>query len=36
MRELLHDALPELALTEIDTSVSFFGKRLAAPFMITG
>ena len=33
---LLHNALPELALSEIDTAVDFFGKRLAAPLMITG
>ncbi len=29
-----HDALPELALSEVDTSVELFGKRLAAPLMI--
>lgn len=34
--ELVHDALPELALDEVDTSVEFLGKRLRAPFLITG
>jgi len=33
--QLLHDALPELDLAQIDTSVEFFGKRLRAPLMIT-
>jgi isopentenyl-diphosphate delta-isomerase len=33
--ELIHQALPELSLDEIDLSVDFFGKRLAAPLMIT-
>ncbi len=32
---LIHQALPELALSEIDTSVEFFGKRLKSPLMIT-
>lgn len=32
--ELLHDALPELASDEIDTSVQIFGKRLEAPIVI--
>jgi len=31
---LMHQALPELDLEEIDTSVELFGKRLAAPLMI--
>jgi isopentenyl-diphosphate Delta-isomerase len=31
---LMHQALPELDLAEIDTSQEFFGKRLAAPFLI--
>lgn len=34
--ELVHDALPELALDEIDLSTPFVGKRLRAPFLITG
>jgi isopentenyl-diphosphate delta-isomerase len=33
---LLHDSLPELALAEIDLSVSLLGRRLQAPFVITG
>ncbi len=32
--ELVHDALPELCLDEVDTSVSLFGKRLKAPLII--
>jgi isopentenyl-diphosphate delta-isomerase len=32
---LLHQALPELDLDEIDLSVDFFGRRLRAPLMIT-
>lgn len=31
---LVHDALPELAVDEIDTSVRLFGKRLRAPIVI--
>jgi isopentenyl-diphosphate delta-isomerase len=34
--ELLHNALPELALDEIDVEVEFLGKRLRAPLLITG
>lgn len=34
--ELVHDSLGELGLDEIDTSVQFLGKRLRAPFLITG
>lgn len=32
--ELVHNALPELTWSEIDTSLTFLGKRLAAPFLI--
>lgn len=31
----MHQALPELNLAEIDTSVSLFGKRLATPLLIS-
>jgi len=31
---LVHDALPELKLAEVDTSVTLFGKRLRAPIVI--
>jgi isopentenyl-diphosphate delta-isomerase len=31
----LHDALPELELNQVDTSLSLFGKRLAAPILIS-
>jgi isopentenyl-diphosphate delta-isomerase len=34
--ELLHDSLPELDLDAIDTSLEFLGKKLRAPFLITG
>lgn len=34
--ELIHNSLPELALDDIDLSVEFLGKRLRAPFLITG
>lgn len=34
--ELVHDALPDLALDEVDTSTSWLGKRLKAPLVITG
>ncbi len=34
--ELLHNALPELALDDLDISVEFLGKRLRSPFVITG
>lgn len=33
---LLHDALPELSLDEIDTSVELLGRRLQAPLLISG
>jgi len=32
--ELVHDALPELALEEVDLSVSLLGRRLEAPIII--
>lgn len=34
--ELLHEALPELAWTEVDSSVELFGRQLLAPFVISG
>jgi isopentenyl-diphosphate delta-isomerase len=34
--ELVHDALPELALDEISTTATLLGKRLRAPLLITG
>jgi isopentenyl-diphosphate Delta-isomerase len=34
--ELVHDSLPELALDEIDLSVSILGKQLRAPLLISG
>jgi isopentenyl-diphosphate Delta-isomerase len=34
--DLVHDALPELAVSEIDVSTSLVGKRLRAPLLITG
>ncbi len=34
--ELVHDALPDLALEEIDCGTRWLGKRLAAPLVITG
>lgn len=33
---LVHDAMPELALDEIDLSTKWFGKTLKAPLLITG
>ena len=33
--DLLHDSLPELALDEIDLSVSILGKQLRAPLLIS-
>jgi isopentenyl-diphosphate delta-isomerase len=32
--ELIHDALPELSLDEIDTSVTLLGKKLRAPIIV--
>ena len=32
---LLHEALPELDLNQLDLGVTFFGKRLAAPLIIS-
>ena len=34
--ELIHNAIPELALDDIDLGVEFLGKRLRAPLLITG
>lgn len=34
--ELIHDALPELSLDEIDLSETFLGKTLRAPLVIAG
>jgi isopentenyl-diphosphate Delta-isomerase len=34
--ELIHNSLPELALEDLDLSTEFLGKRLRAPFLITG
>jgi isopentenyl-diphosphate delta-isomerase len=34
--DLLHDALPELAVDEVDVGVELLGKRLRAPLLITG
>lgn len=34
--ELVHDALTELDFAAVDTSLEFLGKRLRAPFLITG
>ncbi|HEY6077313.1 MAG TPA: type 2 isopentenyl-diphosphate Delta-isomerase [Polyangiaceae bacterium] len=33
---LVHDALPELSLDEVDTSLEIMGKRLRAPILIAG
>lgn len=34
--ELVHDALPELSIDEVDLSETFLGKTLRAPLLITG
>lgn len=34
--ELVHDALPELAVDEVDCATELLGKRLRAPLLITG
>jgi isopentenyl-diphosphate delta-isomerase len=34
--DLIHDALPELAVDEVDVSAELLGKRLRAPLLITG
>ena len=33
---LIHEALPELSVAEIDPSVELFGRRLAAPIYVSG
>jgi len=33
---LVHDALPELSVSELDTSLELMGKRLRAPILIAG
>ena len=34
--DLIHNALPELAVADVDLTLEFMGKRLQAPFLITG
>jgi len=34
--ELIHNSLPELALSDIDTTTELFGKQLKLPLLITG
>jgi isopentenyl-diphosphate delta-isomerase len=34
--DLVHDALPELAVDAVDVGTTFLGKRLRAPLLITG
>jgi isopentenyl-diphosphate Delta-isomerase len=34
--DLVHDALPELAVDEVDVAADLLGKRLRAPLLITG
>jgi isopentenyl-diphosphate delta-isomerase len=34
--DLFHEALPELALDEVDPSIDFLGRRLCAPILISG
>jgi len=34
--EFVHDSLSEVDLAEVDFSIEFLGRRLAAPFLITG
>ncbi|MBI3739949.1 MAG: alpha-hydroxy-acid oxidizing protein, partial [Chloroflexi bacterium] len=33
--QFIHEALPELNLDEVDTSLTLFGKRLDAPILIS-
>ena len=33
--QFVHNALPEVNLSQIDTSITFLGKKLAAPFMVS-
>src|SRR5258708_6810048 len=34
--DLVHCAIPELALSDVDTSASLFGKKLRVPVVVTG
>ena len=34
--DLVHDALPELAVDSVDVGTTLLGKRLRAPLLITG
>src|SRR6059036_3778202 len=34
--DLIHDALPELAVDAVDVGATLLGKRLRAPLLITG
>ncbi|RYZ31699.1 MAG: type 2 isopentenyl-diphosphate Delta-isomerase, partial [Myxococcaceae bacterium] len=33
---LIHCAMPEMAVEDVDLSTSFLGKRLQAPLLVTG
>jgi len=34
--DLVHDAVPELSIDHVDTSLTLFGKPLSAPILVTG